>query len=308
MGGSFEEEVLQLGVEMKIIFFGAVQFSAAMLSHVLQRGDSIVGVCAGPASFGNADYADLEPLAMSAGVPVKRVDDANHPETLAWVKAHKPDVIFCFGWSRLIRRPLLELAPMGVIGFHPSLLPFNRGRHPLIWALARGLSVTGSTFFFMDEGADTGDILSQKKVTITKEETASTLYKKILNTATRQIDEWIPALASASYARQPQRVSEGNFWRKRSERDGEIDWRMADEGIYNLVRALSPPYPGATFRVEQKTFIVWKVEIVDSIAENLEPGKVISVGAPGPVVKAGRGAIRLLETEPKIDLQENQYL
>jgi len=308
MGLALEKKISRYGETVKIVFFGAVQFSAVILRHLLQRGADIAGVCAGPAIFGNADFFDLEPLARSARVPVRRVNDANHPETLAWVQAHRPDVIFCFGWSRLIRRPVLEMAPLGVIGFHPSLLPLNRGRHPLIWALALGLSETGSTFFFMDEGADSGDILSQVKIPISKEETAATLYKKIQAAATQQVDEWLPALALGTHVRRPQPATGGNIWRKRAEMDGEIDWRMADVGIYNLVRALSSPYDGAKFRVDKKTFIAWRVETVDWVAENIEPGKVVSAGPGGPVIKAGKGAIRLLETQPKVVLHEGQYL
>ena len=214
---------------MKIVFFGAVKFYAAVLQHLLRRGDSVVGVCAGPASFGNADFADLMPIALAAGIPARKIEDANHPDTLAWIGTLRPDVIFCFGWSRLIRRPLLELAPLGVIGFHPSLLPANRGRHPLIWALVCGLAETGSTFFFMDEGVDSGDILSQERVVISKDETAGTLYEKVVKTALRQIDGWIPALAAGVHTRRPQAAALGNLWRKRTERDGEIDWRMTEE-------------------------------------------------------------------------------
>lgn len=293
---------------MRIVFFGAVRFSASMLQHLFQRGEKIVGVCAGPKAFGNADFRDLEPLARASGVPVRHVEDANHPETIDWVKSRQPDVIFCFGWSRLIRRPLLVLPPLGVIGFHPSLLPFNRGRHPLIWALARGLTETGSTFFFMDEGADTGDILSQERIPIAKEDTAEDLYHHVIKTAVRQVDEWIPALAAGTHTRRPQPADVGNLWRRRQESDGEIDWRMTDEGIYNLVRALAPPYSGAVFRLHQKPVIVWRVETVAPVAENLEPGKVICIENSGPVVKAGRGAVRLLETEPKVNLQKDQYL
>ena len=91
------------------------------------------------------------------------------------------------GLSKLINRELLEIPKLGVVGYHPTLLPKNRGRHPLIWALVLGLTQTGSTFFFMDEGADSGPIISQEKVKITKKDTANTLYKKIEITASKQL-------------------------------------------------------------------------------------------------------------------------
>ena len=78
----------------------------------------------------------------------------------------KPDIIFCFGWSSLIKSEVLNLTKLGVVGYHPAMLPNNRGRHPLIWAKILGLTQTGSTYFFMDEGADTGDILDQSSFEI----------------------------------------------------------------------------------------------------------------------------------------------
>ena len=83
---------------------------------------------------------------------LRYVDDVNSKDNYNWIKSLNPDIIFCFGWSNLLKKDILTLAPMGVLGFHPSKLPQNRGRHPLIWALALGLKKSASTFFFMDEG------------------------------------------------------------------------------------------------------------------------------------------------------------
>ena len=100
-----------------------------------------------------------------------------------------PDAIYCFGWSHLLSQEVLRAAPLGCVGYHPALLPWNRGRHPIIWALALGLSQTGSTFFLMDEGADTGDILSQRTVPIEDEDDAGTLYEKLKAVACNQTEE-----------------------------------------------------------------------------------------------------------------------
>ena len=91
---------------------------------------------------------------------------------------------------------LLNLPPLGVIGFHPTALPQNRGRHPLIWSLVLGLNETASSFFFMDEGPDTGDLISQVKVPIHQDDDANCLYKRITKVAMGQIREFVPLLAS----------------------------------------------------------------------------------------------------------------
>ena len=146
---------------MKIVFIGAVKFSACALRELITMGANVVGICTLSNSNFNADHEDLTPLAQDYGIPVCLHADLNSQESIDWIKRQSPDVIFCFGWSRLICEPLLSLPPLGVIGFHPAGLPANRGRHPIIWALVLGLDQTASTFFKMDNNADSGDIISQ---------------------------------------------------------------------------------------------------------------------------------------------------
>ena len=131
-----------------------------------------VGVCTLKKSPFNADHVDLSPLCRKHRIPVTYTPDINSDESIIWIKKLVPDIIFCFGWSRLLKSNVLNVAPKGVVGYHPATLPANRGRHPLIWALVLGLKQTGSTFFFMDEGSDSGDILSQLQIKITETDDA----------------------------------------------------------------------------------------------------------------------------------------
>ena len=215
---------------------------------------------------------------------------------------------FCFGWSRLIREPLLSLAPLGVIGFHPAALPANRGRHPIIWALVLGLNQTASTFFKMDKGADSGDIVSQVVLDIYPSDNAHTLYERISNIALIQLRELVPRLASGGIQLMPQNHSLANSWRKRGPADGCIDWRMAASSIHDLVRGLSRPYIGAHFVYNESNIKVWQTEIVLDVPCNLEPGKVLEVSDNSLLVKAGIGAIRLLEYSPEFSVMPGVYL
>ena len=101
----------------------------------------------------------------------------------------------------IIKKEILDLPKVGVIGYHPALLPKNRGRHPLIWPIVLGLNQTGSTFFFMDEGADSGDILSQKEVLIDSQTYAKDLYLKIIEVAKEQVRTFLPQLIENNYPR-----------------------------------------------------------------------------------------------------------
>jgi len=273
---------------MNVVFIGAVQFSAAALKETIESDLKVVGVCTLAGSKFNADHEDLEPVATQSCIPSLHVDDVNSSETINWIEDKKPDVIFCFGWSKLLKHELLNLAPLGVLGFHPAALPQNRGRHPLIWALALGLEETASTFFFMDEGADSGDILSQEKVFITAQDNAASLYNKVSTTALGQIREFIPLLINGSFERIKQNSVNASYWRKREINDGEIDWRMPAEGIYNLVRALSKPYVGAHFLYQGREIKVWDSLITDlPDVDNIEAGRVLSTKDDGITIKCG---------------------
>jgi len=294
---------------VKIVVVGAVKFTQAMLVTILETSHQIVGVITSKRAGINSDYVDLTPFCAERVIPVHQTDDINASETIEWVKAKLADVVLCLGWSRLIKQDMLNATPLGVIGYHPALLPKNRGRHPLIWALALGLEETGSTFFFMDEGADSGDILSQSVIKIDDEDDAESLYRKMTITARKQIVEFLPKLADKSYMRTPQDDQLANTWRKRGVKDGEIDWRMDARTIFNLVRALSHPYAGAHFMHKGKEYKVWSSSVEEHLTDlNIEPGKVLEQENGITKIKCGDGCINLYKVEPPFQVQEGAYL
>ena len=289
---------------MKILFIGTVEFSYKALEKIINVGGEVVGVCTKEKSNFNSDFKDLIPLCRINNIPYKFIDDINSKENIKWINSLTPDIIFCFGWSSLIKKELLELTPMGVVGFHPAKLPKNRGRHPIIWALALGLEKSATTFFFMDEGADSGDILSQVEFDILKDDDAKSLYSKVIDIALLQIDAFLPKLISRTYAKLPQDHSQSNIWRKRGRKDGEIDFRMSSKAIFNLVRALTKPYVGAHLIYNEEDIIIWKVEMIENNSSNIEYGKVIESKDDSIIVKTYDGAIKIIKHEfhtlPKI--------
>jgi methionyl-tRNA formyltransferase len=293
---------------MRIVFIGAVEFSLHALEHLLTMNVDVVGVCTLQDSKFNADHADLKVVSEAHGIPWVYADNINSPEILAWIRTKIPDVIFCFGWSRLLKQEILGLAPLGVVGFHPAALPANRGRHPIIWALVLGLKETASTYFLMDVGTDSGDIISQQRVIIGDEDDAGTLYQKITHTALKQMESFVPKLASGKFQRVRQNQEQANTWRKRGGADGKIDWRMSARSIHNLVRGLTKPYVGAHFVFEGREIRVWKAAVVKGVSQNIEPGKVLTQMESKPVVKCGEDAICLLVAEPTIDVVVGSYL
>lgn len=293
---------------MRVVFIGCVEFSYKSLQKLIDMKVGIVGVCTKESSSMNSDFHDLSPLCINNAIPVKYIKDINSIESIDWISNLSPDIVFCFGWSSLIKKELLSLPEMGVVGFHPTELPKNRGRHPLIWALVLGLNESASTFFFMEKGADDGDILSQEKFDISYKDNAESLYSKVTSLALKQIEEFIPKLALNSYIRQPQDDALSNVWRKRSKSDGVIDFRMSSAGIYNLVRGLTKPYVGAHIEYEGEDISVWEVEEVVPSRANIEFGRVLAVKDNTFTVKCLDKAVRILKHDFKVLPSVGEYL
>jgi len=286
---------------MRIIFIGTVLFSKDMLEKLIYLNQNIVGIITAPNNKINSDYYDFKPLALKYTIPLVETFNTNNEEIYTWMEDKNPDIIFCIGWSRLIGHRILKLPKHGVIGFHPTELPKNRGRHPIIWALVLGLQKTATSFFIMDEGADTGDIVSQKEIVIEYEDDAMKLYNKIIDAATIQIENIINDLNNNKLVKISQSGKDSNSWRKRTMLDSKIDFRMTSKAIYNLVRALTHPYIGAFIEYGGKEIKIWKVKEVFNLENNIEYGKVIEIMNNEILVKCQENAI-LIQNHEFIEL------
>ena len=293
----------------KILFIGTVEFSYKALSTLIENKFEIVGILSKKESNFNSDYYDLTPLAEDNNIPILYRTKDNKDEIISFIKSLNPDIIYCFGWSHILTKNILSIPRYGVIGFHPAELPNNRGRHPIIWALFLGLKQTASTFFIMDEGADTGDIISQEKIKII-DDNAYTLYNKIISVALKQIVTFTIELETKDVFlnKIKQDKTQGNSWRKRTKMDGKIDFRMTSNAILNLVNALSSPYVGAHVEFQNQDVKIWKVRDEKSNISNFEPGKVLEIIGNDIIVKTYDGSIRILDHEFKITPTKGEYL
>lgn len=288
---------------MKILFVGALDFSRHCLERVLQMGGDVCGVITlseKRARF-NSDYVDLRPVATRHGVPVYQVRKIGDPDAVDLVRSLSPDVMFVFGWSQLVPTEVLSIPPMGCVGTHPALLPKNRGRHPIIWSLVKGFDRSGLTFFYLEEGADSGDILWQRPFDITLEDDAGTLYGKIKALATDAIAEFLPQLQNGEAPRTPQDHSQATYLRKRNEKDGEIVWADTSRNIYNLIRGLTRPYPGAHTFLEESKVTIWQSRLADADAVDTigrrAPGTTVCSNDGGVYVATADGYLQIIEYE-----------
>lgn len=285
---------------MKVGFIGCVDSSRAALKTLLGvDGLTVSAVVTREQSAVNSDFCDLTDLCYEHEIPVHIEDPKARAASVEFLESFDLEVIFCIGWSYLLDESMLAVPRIGVIGFHPASLPRNRGRHPIIWALALGLEETASTFFLMDAGADSGPIVNQVPISIEPDDNATSLYEKILGVSKIQLAKLGEDLVNGMVTLEEQDHSQATYWRKRKRKDGMIDFRMSAETIHNLVRALAPPYPGAEIIFGQEFIVVQKSMIAsETYPLNIEPGKVLDRTCDALLVKtAGTKAIWLFDIE-----------
>ena len=231
---------------MKIIILGSVTFTKNIIDNLIKRKFLIDGLIGKKTSKINSDHFDIVKKYKNKidGFYTKNINDN---ETFLWLKKKNPDLIICLGWSHIIDGKILKIPRLGVIGYHPSDLPKNKGRHPIIWSIVLGLRKTASTFFLMNKKIDDGKIISKKIITIKKNYSAGNLYKKLNNVASNQIYKILNDFKKGKIFAQKQNKFKGNYWRKRNFEDGKIDWRMDADNILNLIKGLGKPYIGSHF-------------------------------------------------------------
>ena len=292
---------------MRILFIGTVLFSKNILDEIIKSKNEVIGVIGRKQPKFNSDYFDLVKYSKSKRIKSIYTNDINSLRILEWVKKRKPDIIFCIGWNQLLRKKILKTAPKGVIGYHPSDLPRNRGRHPIIWSIALGLKKVGSCFFYMKTKADAGNIISKKLIKIKQHYDSNLVYKELIKVGKIQIKKILSKIRINKLKSFPQKNFVSNYWRRRSELDGRIDWRMDAENINNLVKALTKPYPGAYFLFKEKKIRVWKSKVINLNKKNFEPGKITRFNK-NLIIKCGNKALQLKAFTPKINLKGAMYL
>jgi methionyl-tRNA formyltransferase len=257
-----------------------------------------------PAVFTHADdpheeiwFRSVAELATKHGVPVYTDVGLDSAEWLARLRAWAPEFLFSFYYRRMLATAVLETATRGALNLHGSLLPRYRGRSPTNWVLVNGERETGVTLHYMVAKPDAGDIVAQRRVPICDDDTALTLYRKQAAAAEAMLREALPQLAAGTAPRLPNDLAAGSYFGGRKPADGRIDWAAAAQTTYNLVRAVTHPWPGAFAHYQNQPVLVWWAQpAADSAAVGL-PGEVIAVDDTAVTVQTGNGALRLLRLQ-----------
>jgi methionyl-tRNA formyltransferase len=223
-------------------------------------------------------FESVQKLAELQGIPVITPDNPNTPEIVEQIRAQQPDFFFSFYYREMLKAPLLAIPRLGGLNMHGSLLPKYRGRVPVNWAIIHGETETGATLHYMTEKPDNGDIVAQQAVPILPNDTAFEVFQKVTVAAEIALNGCLPDLLAGKARAVKQDLSRGAYFGGRKAEDGIIDWSQSALQIHNLVRAVAPPYPGATTQLLGKP-----VRILQTLVVEGEPQ-----GKPGFQVKDGK--------------------
>ena len=190
-------------------------------------------------------FTSVAEVAKNAGIPMITPDSASESDVQARIAAIAPDYIFSFYYRQMIPMSVLNLAKIAPLNMHGSLLPKYRGRVPINWAVLHGETETGATLHVMAEKPDAGDIVAQQAVPIGPDETAGEVFAKVTAAAAATLKGVLAQLLNGEVPRRPNNLSEGSYFGGRKPEDGRIDWTQTAGQVYNLIRAVAPPYPGA---------------------------------------------------------------
>ena len=287
---------------MRIIFLGYHNIGYACLEALIglcrELGDEIVAVVThADDPQENIWFASVRQLAFDHYLPVYQPADPNDPGFVAAMQALQPDFLFSCYYRHMLKQPLLNLPRLGALNLHGSLLPRYRGRCPLNWVLVHGETETGVTLHYMVERADQGDIVGFKRVPITYEDTAVTLFAKLTAASLELIRETYPLLRAGTAPRLSQDHNQASYYGGRTPADGRIDWRHSAQQTYNLVRAVTHPYPGALTFFQGRKLLIWAGQVMTApVTAPSEPGQV-TAGVPGEGLLVATGAGHFLITQ-----------
>lgn len=293
----------------KIIFVGCVETGYELLVYLIENGITVSHILTlnpeQAQKWKVSGYCDFTALAKKHGITYSFPTSYSlkNEADLDFFKRSGFDLLVIGGWQRLIPGEVLKTLSIGALGAHGSAekLPRGRGRSPINWSLIEGKTRFILHLFLMDEGVDSGPVVDTLEFDINPFDTCDTLYKKLSICFKRLVLKHIPPLLNGT-ARLATQEGEPTYYPKRTPEDGKIDFHRSTTEIYNLIRAVTRPYPGAfCFNNDQK-IMVWEAWPFDTQIDfsGFKPGQVCEVFKDGSfVVRTGSDSLLVVDYEPR---------
>jgi len=292
--------------DIKILWIGCHEEGVDAFRSILEKGYSITKFITlnddafSKRSGGTREYFDL---CEKHNIPVGLISTIKNDEAYQMILEQKPDLLIVLGWSEILPERLLSIPTVGTVGAHASMLPHNRGSAPINWALIKGETECGNSLMWLDKEVDKGNIIDQIGFDIDLYDTCKTLYDKVAKTNEVMLLRLIERLSNGlgTYL-DKENVTDEELLPRRRPKDGIMDFNQNSKKVYDFIRALARPYPGAFTYLNGKKYLIWSASILPE-AEHGEGGKIIgNVYSPvfdacGIQVKCSTGSIIIHELE-----------
>lgn len=285
---------------MKAIFMGTPDFAVGALKKLAEDGHEILAVITQPDKpQGRKMVLTPPPVkeeALRLGLEVYQPRRIREQECVEYLKDLQPEVIIVAAFGQIIPKAILDLPKYGCLNIHASLLPKYRGAAPIQRAIIDGEKETGVTMMRMDEGLDTGDMLTKVVVPIDAEDTGGSLFDKLSEAGAQLMSETLERLAVEEIPGEKQPAeSPTPYAAMISREDGKIDWKDSAVRLERLVRGLSP-WPGCTTRLNGKQLKIWKTRAQDEQSGSCA-GSVCGIKSDALCVQTGEGILEILELQ-----------
>jgi methionyl-tRNA formyltransferase len=296
--------------EIKIVMVGCHEAGWDSINFLLENGfkfDYFVTISETEAVKQKVSgFKSFISLASKYNIPVYIVKtySLNSIEDIEFFEREKFTILIQGGWQRLFPDKVLASLSIGAIGVHGSseFLPKGRGRSPVNWSLIEGRSRFILHFFLMKPGIDDGDIIHYEMFDINDWDTCKTVYYKISILTARFYLAQLKKIIEGNIQKLPQ-IGEPTYYAKRTAADGAIDWKLSLMVIYNFIRALTKPYPGAFCYLNGRKMTIWRAQPFDTRIDlpYFKEGQVCFVFEDSIVVKVGDGLLLISD----YDIEEN---
>jgi methionyl-tRNA formyltransferase len=283
---------------MNLVFLGTPEFAVPTLDALTSAGHNVLEVVTQPdRPKGRHQTLTPSPVKLAAlrlGLTVWQPERIRHADSAAHLRALAPQAMVIVGYGQIIPQSVIDIAPLGILNVHASLLPELRGAAPIQWSIARGYEKTGVTTMRIDAGLDTGDIALQWETPVDPDETAPELSPRLACAGAKLLLETLAGLENGTVKPAPQDNNRATFAPILKKDDGRIDWTLPAKTIHNLIRGLQP-WPGAFTMFRGQSLHLWRSRLV-AAKRSLLPGALVRDN--GIFAVAGDGAcLELLELQ-----------
>jgi len=281
---------------MRLVFLGTPGFAVPTLEAIVRAGHEVAAVVTQPdrprGRGQNAAAPPVKQAALALGLEVYQPERVRRPEAVEQLRAVGCEAMVVVGYGQIIPQVVIDMAPLGIINVHASLLPRYRGAGPVQWAIVRGETRTGVTTMRINAGLDTGDMLLKAETAIGPDETAVELGTRLAAMGAELLVKTLDGLNAGTIVAEPQNDAEATLAPLLKKEDGAIDWRLPAQTIHNLVRGLQP-WPGARTVFRGAPLGIWKSRV--AVGTGAAPGSL--TGLKPLVVACGEGALELVEVQ-----------